>query len=125
MYITVQLYLLLFLIFCSLSCHLYTLLQFLIFVTIHVVIHYSCTCILCIQFIMFHVYPVDIVTASHITVIWLLCILHITCSYSSQHHYATVIIRLNKKYKVIKTCYMLLLHTDVIRTLNIVSYYVF
>ena len=38
-----------------------------------------------------------------------------TCSYSSRYHYATVIIRLNKKYKVIKTCYMLLIHTDVIR----------
>ena len=38
-----------------------------------------------------------------------------TCSYSSRHHYAIVIIRLNKKYKVIKTYYMLLIHIDVIR----------
>ena len=38
-----------------------------------------------------------------------------TCSYSLRHHYATVIIRLNQKYKIIKTCYMLLIYTDVIK----------
>jgi len=42
------------------------------------------------------------------TVVWLFCILHIYMFIFSTIPYATVIIRLNKKYKVIKTvtCYL-------------------
>jgi len=61
MHIIVLLYLLLFLIFYPQSCHLYTLLHFLIF-TLHVVIHYSWTHILCIAYILFYVYLADIIT---------------------------------------------------------------
>ena len=44
------------------SCHLYTLLYFLIFVTLHVVTHYSYTCILCIAYILLYVYVADFIT---------------------------------------------------------------
>jgi len=115
MYITVQLYLSLFLIFYPLSCHMYTLLYFLILVTIHVMTYYSCTRILCILCTLIHVYPADTLLYNHNIVVWLFCILHIYMFILSRHHYATATIRLNKKYKVIKTCYMLLIYTDVIR----------
>ena len=59
MYIIVPLYLLLFLMFYSRSRRLYTLLHFLIFVTLHVVTHYWCTCILCIAYMLLYV---DIIT---------------------------------------------------------------
>ena len=45
-----------------LSYNLYTLLHFLILVTLHVLTHYSCIRIFCIPCILFHVYYVDIVT---------------------------------------------------------------
>ena len=56
MYIIVPLYLLLFLICYPQSCHMYTLLHFLIFVTL------SCICILCIAYILLYVYLAHIIT---------------------------------------------------------------
>ena len=56
------LYLLLFLICYPQSCHLYTLLHFLILIILHVVTHYSCICILCIAYLLFYVYVADFIT---------------------------------------------------------------
>ena len=50
--------------FYSLSCRMYILLHFLILVTIHMLIHYSCTRIFCISYILLHIYSVDIITVS-------------------------------------------------------------
>jgi len=91
MYITVQLHLLLFLIFYPLSCHMYILLHFLILVTLYVVTHYSCIRILCIPCILFHVHHVDIATVS--SQYHSIVILH-TSYLNVQIHHDTIILLL-------------------------------
>ena len=60
--IIVPFYLSLFLICYPHSCHMHTLLHFLIFVTLHVVTHYSCICVLCIAYMLLYVYVADFIT---------------------------------------------------------------
>ena len=73
-----------------------------------------------------HVYSVNtLLLYKHHTVVWLLCVLHIYIFIIITPH-ATVTFRLNKKYKIIKTYYMILKYIDLIRkSLNIVSYFVY
>ena len=55
-------YLLLFLIIDLLSCFMYTLLLYLVHVTLSVVAYDSCTCIRCIAYMLSSVYLADIIT---------------------------------------------------------------
>jgi len=68
-------------------CHLYALLHFLIFVTLHVVIH-SCICILCIAYILLYVYVVAFITvyAQHSSMV----MLYTTHLHAHFHHVITI-----------------------------------
>jgi len=97
MYIIVPFYLLLFLICYPRLCHLYTLLYFWIFVTLHVITLYSCTCIL-IAYMLLYVYLADIITAyaQYSSVV----ILHIAHLHVHFHHVITI-----QQYLLYKTRY--------------------
>ena len=77
------------------------LLRFIWWHTIHVHV-YSALYVFCFSIPCRHFYFIS----QHSCMVILLFIS--ICSYSSRHHYATVILRLNKKFKVIKhvTCYV-------------------
>ena len=72
-----------------------------------------------------HVYSINtLLLYKHYTIVWLFCALHIYMFIIIATPHATVTFRLNKKYKIIKTYYMVFKHIDLIRkSLNTVSYY--
>ena len=71
----------------SQSCHMYTLLHFLIFITLHVVTH-SCICILCIAYIRCSLHNYICTTQSYGYVAYCTS----ACSFPSHHHYTMVCI---------------------------------
>jgi len=78
------------------SCHLYTLLHFLIFVTLHVITH-LCICILCIAYILLYVYVVAFITiyVQHSSLVMLhTAYLHVHFHHviTIRHHYTTICI---------------------------------
>ena len=79
------------------SCHLYTLLHFLIFVTLYVVTQ-SCICILCIAYILLYVYIVAFITVyvQHSSMV----VLHTAHLHVHFHHVITI-----QQYVLYKTGY--------------------
>ena len=98
-YIIIPSYLLLFLICYSLSCHLYILLHFLMFVTLHVVTCDPCTCIPCIVNILLYVYLAYFILYMHNTVVWVYYMLHICMFSSITHHYTTYLLYQTRDYR--------------------------